>query len=79
LDQVRWSTYSALAAVSAGVAGELSARASDLDVDALGVVLSTIGGAGGVESDDLVTEDEVTRGDVLGDGDGPGVVVGLSK
>lgn len=47
----------------------------DLQVEARGVVLSTTLSAGGVESDQLVTEDIVSWGNRLGDFDEPGVVV----
>ena len=48
-------------------------------VRTLGVVLGTVGRAGAVESDNLVTENKVARRDILGDSDGPGVVVCLSE
>lgn len=62
-------------AVGAAAAGVGGARASDLDVDALGVVLGAVLLAGGVQGDDLVAEHVVTGGEGLGDGEGPGVVV----
>lgn len=42
------------------------AGTSDLNVDALGVVLGAVGVLGRVEGDDLVTENVLTRGDILG-------------
>ena len=62
-----------VSAVGAGVGG---AGASDLNVDTLGVGLGAVLLAGGVESDDLVAEDVVARGERLGDADGPLVAVG---
>ncbi|KAI6760445.1 hypothetical protein HG530_009305 [Fusarium avenaceum] len=55
--------------------GVVSTRASDVDVEALGVVLGTILGASAVKGNDLVTEDVASSGKSLGDGAGPGVVV----
>jgi hypothetical protein len=55
--------------------GVVSTRASDVDVEALGVVLSTILGTSAVKGDDLVTEDVASSGKSLGDSAGPGVVV----
>ena len=52
------------------------ARASDLNVDTLGVGLGAVLLAGGVEGDDLVAEDVVASGQRLGDGEGPRVVIG---
>lgn len=52
------------------------AAASDLEVNALGVVLGAVLLSGGVQGDDLVAEHEGASGDVGGDGDLPGVVVG---
>jgi len=63
----------AVGAVGAGVGG---ARAGDLDVDTLGVGLGAVLLAGGVEGDDLVTEDVVASGERVGDGEGPRVVIG---
>jgi len=48
----------------------------DLKVHALRVELSTTGGAGGVEGQDLVTDNVVTWGNAGGDLRDPGVVVG---
>lgn len=53
-----------------------AAATSDLNVDALGVVLGTIEVAGGVKTDDLVAEDVVSAGNGSRDGDDGGVVVG---
>ena len=58
-----------------GTLGALSARASDLDVDALRVVLGTVGGATAVESNDLVTGNVVAGSEAGGDGRGPAVAV----
>jgi hypothetical protein len=46
-----------------------------LDVQALGVVLGTVGGASTMESDDLVAEDVLASGKGLRDGNGPSVVL----
>jgi hypothetical protein len=62
--------------VSRSTLGGSGTGSGNLDVDALGVVLSTVLLAGRVESDDLVTENVLARGDALGDRHGPGVVVG---
>lgn len=59
-----------------GALRALSAAAGDGNVDAEGVVLSTILGASAVHGDDLVAEDVRAGGQAVGDGDGPGVVVG---
>jgi hypothetical protein len=48
---------------------------SNLDVDALGVVLGTVGVLGGVKGDDLVAENVLAGSDVFGDSDGPSEVV----
>jgi hypothetical protein len=61
---------------SEGTLRELRAGTGDLEVEALGVVLSTVLLATGVESNDLVTENVRTGLDVLGDLDEPAVVVG---
>lgn len=47
------------------------ARARDLDVEALGVVLRAVERAGAVQGDDLVAEDVVARGQRLGNRGGP--------
>lgn len=70
---VKGGAGNAVSAVGAGVGG---ARASDLNVDTLGVGLGAVLLAGGVEGDDLVAEDVVASGERLGDGEGPRVVVG---
>lgn len=57
-------------------AGGGRAGASDLEVDALGVGLGAVGLSGGVEGEDLVAENVVTRGETLGDGDRPSEAVG---
>lgn len=49
---------------------------SDLEVNTLRVVLSSIGLLSRVKSNDLVSENIVARGDVCWDGDRPRVVVG---
>ena len=56
-------------------AESLGATASDLEVDALGVGLGTVGLASGVKTDDLMSENVVTGLEVLGDGELPGVTV----
>jgi len=61
---------------SGNALGLSGATASNLDVDALGVVLGTVGVLGRVKGDDLVTKDVLAGGDVLGNSDGPGEVVG---
>ena len=63
----------AVSAVGARVGG---ARAGDLNVDALGVGLGAVLLPGGVESDNLVAEDVVARGERLGDAEGPLEAVG---
>ena len=63
----------AVSTVGAGVGG---ARASDLNVDTLGVGLGAVLLGSGVEGDDLVAEDVVACGERLGDGEGPLVAVG---
>lgn len=55
--------------------GVLGAGAGDLDVEALRVVLSTVGGSGAVHGDDLVAEDVVARGQGGGHRRGPDVAV----
>lgn len=50
--------------------------ARDLEIDALRVVLSAVFVVGRMQGDDLMTEDIVSRGDILGDGDGPAHVGG---
>jgi hypothetical protein len=55
--------------------GVVSTRASDVNVEALGVVLSTILGTSAVKGDDLVTEYIASSGKSLRDSAGPGVVV----
>ena len=50
--------------------------AGDLDVEALGVVLGAVLGAGAVQGDGLVAEDVVSGGEAGRHGHGPGVVVG---
>lgn len=57
---------------TSGLVGTLTV---DLQVKARGVVLGTTLSAGGVESNQFVTEHIVSRGDRLGDLDEPGVVV----
>lgn len=59
-----------------GALGLVGARAGDLDIEALGVVLGAVLRASTVHGDDLVAEDVVAGGKGLGDGGGPGVVVG---
>ena len=56
-------------------AKSLGATTSDLEVDALGVGLGTVGLASGVKTDDLMSENVVTGLEVLGDGELPGVTV----
>ncbi|KAI6754104.1 hypothetical protein HG530_013280 [Fusarium avenaceum] len=56
--------------------GLLSTGTSDLEVEALGVVLGTVLLASSVESNDLVTEDVRTGLEAGGDGDLPGVASG---
>jgi hypothetical protein len=56
--------------------GLLSTGTSDLEVEALGVVLGTVLLASGVESNDLVTEDVRTGLEAGRDGDLPGVASG---
>lgn len=58
-----------------GTIGLVSAGASDLQIEALGVVLSTVLVSGAVKSNDLVTENVVTSRERRGDGDVPGEVV----
>jgi hypothetical protein len=65
----------AVSAVGAGVGGT---RAGNLNVDTLGVGLGAVLLASGVEGDDLVAEDVVTRGERLRDGEGPLVAVGCN-
>jgi hypothetical protein len=52
------------------------AGSSDAEVDALGVELSTADIVGGVEGEDLVAKDVVSRHDVGGNPDRPGKVIG---
>jgi hypothetical protein len=52
-----------------------SALSTDLEVDAVGVVLSTVGLVGGVEGNDLVAEDVRACNQGRRDCDNPGVVV----
>lgn len=59
-----------------GTLGLLSTGTSDLEVEALGVVLGTVLLATGVEGDDLVSENVEAGLDVLGDLDHPAVAVG---
>lgn len=54
-----------------GTSGGLSSSTSDLEVHALGVVLSTTSSTSGVESDDLVTDYIVAGGNVARNGRGP--------
>lgn len=68
----------AVAAVGTVVAGPGVTGAGELDVEAHGVVLGTALRAGRVQSDDLVAQDEVARGDVGRDRVGPGEVVACS-
>ena len=56
--------------------GSGAAAASDLEVDALGVSLGTVGLSTGVESEDLVAEDVVAGGEAGGDLNSPGEAVG---
>jgi len=67
---------SSLRALSARVTGTSGPATSNLDVDALRVVLSAVLALGGVQGDDFVAEDEVAGLEVGGDSHGPGVVVG---
>ena len=53
----------------------VGARASDLDVHALGVVLRAIGRLSSVESDDLMAEDVLTRGQGRGNRGAPCIIV----
>ena len=53
-----------------------SSRSGNLEVHTLGVVLSSIDGPSRVEGNDLVTKNIVTRSDIFGDRDSPGIVVG---
>lgn len=53
---------------SRGIGGS---RSRDLDVEALGIVLSTVQGASAVQGDDLVAEDVVSGGQRLGHRRGP--------
>lgn len=69
----------AVAAVGTVVAGPGVTRAGELDVEAHGVVLGTALRAGRVQSDDLVAQDEVARGDVGRDRVSPGEVVAYSS
>ena len=55
--------------------GLLGAAASDLDVQALRVVLGTVLLASSVQRNDLVAEDVLAGSEALGDSDGPGVVL----
>lgn len=55
----------------ATTADSLAATASNLEVDALGVGLSTVGLASRVKTDDLVSENVFTGLEVLGDGELP--------
>lgn len=55
----------------ATTADGLAATASDLEVDALGVGLSTVGLASRVKTNDLVSENVVSGLEVLGDGELP--------
>ena len=52
-----------------------SALSTDLEVDAVGVVLSTVGLVGGVEGNDLMAEDVRARNQGRRNCDSPGVVV----
>lgn len=66
--------------VSVKLSGQSSLRAvgsgtSDVDVEALGVVLSSVLGSSTVKSDDLVAENVATGSEGLGDGGSPSVVV----
>jgi len=66
--------------VSVELSGQSSLRvvgsgASDVNVEALRVVLGTVLGASAVESDDLVAENVASSSESLRDGGGPGVVV----
>lgn len=51
------------------------ARTLHVDVDALGVVLRAIRLTSGVEGDDLMSKDILSRGNALGNGNAPGEVV----
>lgn len=53
----------------------IGSRTSDVNVEALRVVLSAVLGTSTVESDDLMTEDVATRSKSLRDSGSPGVVV----
>lgn len=59
-----------------GTTGLKATRAGDGEVETLRVVLRTVLTPGGVKRDDLVTENVVARGDVLGDLYEPGACVG---
>jgi len=61
--------------VSGDTLGVLGAGTSNLQVNALGVVLGAVLLAGGVEGDDLVAENVVAGSDRAGDSDRPGQVV----
>ena len=52
-----------------------AAGAGDLEIDALRIILRTICSTGGVESDDLMAKDVVTRCDALRDRDSPAVII----
>jgi hypothetical protein len=58
-----------------GTAGPGASTAGNLNVDALGVELGTVGASGSVESNDLVTENILARGDRRWDGNSPRVSV----
>jgi len=68
-------SYLVQASTSNTAAWLSSARALNLEVDALGVRLSAVGLASSVQSDDLVADNVVAGGDV-GEGEVPGEVVG---
>ena len=79
--QHRWEVFEAhiiggVELSSSNTGGLGGTAAGNLNVDALGVVLGTVGVLGGVKRDDLVTKDVLAGSDVLGDSNGPGEVVG---
>lgn len=58
-----------------GTIGQVGTGASDLQVEALGVVLGTVRAAGGVQGNDLVTDNVVAGLECRGDGNVPGEAV----
>lgn len=83
VDQDAWRTRfvkgGTLLANGASRARVFGARAGELDIKALGVVLRSVGLLGAVKGDDFVTEDEFAGLNVGRDLDSPGVVIGCGK